>query len=121
MLVITRHKLELGEVYEALKEALLDTDELLTPNALQRYEERDDNGKLLEDKWVSIVKRATWRQGAENAEYCTVTVTDYFGGRGVDYSCDDPAIDEKGGLCGPASLSNSNRGLSATPHLPTTS
>ena len=48
-----------------------------------RYEERDDDGKLLEKEWGKIVDKATWRNGAAGAVYCNVTVTDYFGGRGA--------------------------------------
>ena len=36
--------------------------------------------------------------GSKEQTYCTVTVTDYFGGRGVDYKVKDKQIDKNGGL-----------------------
>eukprot|EP01046_Picozoa_sp_COSAG06_P030661 COSAG06_NODE_2926_length_6082_cov_2.907237_2_plen_830_part_00 len=61
--------------------------------------EVDEHGNNLSDKWEDIVRDSTKRV-ADKSQY-RITVTDYFGGRGIDYklvSEDAEEIDDRGGL-----------------------
>ena len=62
--------------------------------------EADEHGKKLSDEWEDVIRDSTKRV-ADKSQY-RITVTDYFGGRGIDYpvgrSEDAEEIDARGGL-----------------------
>ena len=109
VLIITRDAAELRRVYEHLKMVLW--DELreqeqeplirLDPGNMEMecLQERDpESGELLRDEWPKVIDAATRRHGSGDRSYCHITVTDFFGGRGHDYSCNDTRANLNGGL-----------------------
>ena len=106
VLVIARDPIELEQIYGALKKRLLvQVDEKgeskggkLLPEDLQQLRQLDASGNSLEAEWGEVIERATLRNGTGAETYCVVTVTEYFGGRGHDFSVMDDMTDANGGM-----------------------
>lgn len=66
------------------------------PDALQLFLEVDENGRRGNHQvWDKIVSKATEQL---SSNHYRITITDYFGGRGVDYRITDERVDENGGF-----------------------
>jgi len=60
--------------------------------------ERDEDGKLLDWNWKTVIEDTTKRTGTGDAAHFHITVTDVFGGRGHDFNCNDEFANTNGGM-----------------------
>ena len=99
VLIIARDAVEMTELYDAIQDALLmSSDELLSDGQLLMFREQDEKGILLKDEWSVVVKKSTQAFGEGPDYHCCITVTDFFGGRGHDFSVNDDTANENGGM-----------------------
>ena len=100
VLVIARDPTELDKVHTALQEVLLISHGgKMNPDELQKLRERDDNHEICgKEVWNKVIEEATLRRGTKAKSYCSVTVTERFGGRGHDFKVGDDDANAKGGM-----------------------
>ena len=63
-----------------------------TPTAATRAQRR---WCPVKDRWNKVIEDTTQRMGSGEDQYCCVTVTDCFGGRGHDFNVMDPKANER--------------------------
>ena len=66
--------------------------------SLMTLTERDEEGKLLDWNWKTVIEDTTKRTGTGDAAHFHITVTDIFGGRGHDFNCNDEFANANGGM-----------------------
>jgi len=104
VLVITQGKVndELEKVHAALGRRLRDERERagleFEPTSLMTLTERDEDGKLLDWNWKTVIEDTTKRTGTGSSAHFHITVTDIFGGRGHDFNCNDEFANANGGM-----------------------
>ncbi|KAL1529282.1 hypothetical protein AB1Y20_000236 [Prymnesium parvum] len=104
VLIITQGKLgdELNKVHRALL-SRLENERMRSglefdPTSLMTLTERDEDGKLLDWNWKTVIEDTTKRTGTGEASHFHITVTDIFGGRGHDFNCNDEYANNNGGM-----------------------
>jgi superfamily II DNA/RNA helicase len=63
---------------------------------VQTLLQHDRDGNSLKTEWSSVISKAT--KLAEDSTGYMITVTSFFGGRGIDYKVSEQAVDDAGGL-----------------------
>jgi hypothetical protein len=70
----------------------------LEGEGVQRLVQKDEQGKSLLDLTGDLTSRATKHFAHAGSKQWRITVTDYYGGRGIDYEMSDESANDAGGL-----------------------
>ena len=92
VLIITRSPAAVDEIYQRIS-LLAGVEEGHVQKLLEV-----EGGVHMGKQWGDIIDKSTLPVGEDGSRLWRITVTDYFGGRGIDYKVSDELVNEAGGL-----------------------